>query len=196
MSLSLRHLVQRLLLVRWPFLWHGCGETAAEAEPTGVTPQAMADALHTVMAADRTVYTKFVVNRLVKQEKVIKASEQWTEDKALPLPAQMFRMGAEHAAESNANFTYGLLSQWPINQQHAPKTDVEKEGLQFIADNPDDAFYSEETLGGQTYFTAIYGDKAVAAACVDCHNEHPDSPRDDFVMNEVMGGVIIRIPLN
>ena len=44
-------------------------------KPKGIQPQQMADALHSVMAADRTVYTRLVVNRLQNQEKVIKASE-------------------------------------------------------------------------------------------------------------------------
>ena len=174
----------------------GCGDAPAEAAKGGIEPQVMADALHTVMASDRTIYSRQVIGRLVKKEKVIKASEQWHEDKALPLPAQMFRMGAELAAESNSNFSYGLLSEWPINKQHLPKTEAEKAGLKFIAENPDEAYYGEETLGKQKYFTAIYGDKAVAQACADCHNEHADSPRKDFKLNEVMGGVIIRIPID
>lgn len=73
------------------------------------------------MESDRTVYTRRVVNRLVKEEKVIKASEHWQDDRALPLPAQMFRMGAEMVAAKNAGFTYSLLSMWPVNKQNKPK---------------------------------------------------------------------------
>lgn len=162
---------------------------------SGITPQTMADSLHAVMAADRTVYTKKVVNRLVKEDKVIKASEHWEDDKALPLPAQMFRFGAEMVAEKGAPFSYSLLSLWPINKQNAPKTDVEKDGLQFIADNPGQNYYKEEELGGVKYFTAVYPDPAVAPACVDCHNDHKDTPKSDFKIGDVMGGVVIRIPL-
>ena len=165
------------------------------APAAGVSPQKMADALHVVLEADRTVYTRNVVNRLQNQENVIKASEYWKDDKALPLPAQMFRMGAEMAAEKNAGFTYGLLSLWPVNKQNAPVTDVEKEGLEYVAKNIGSNFYAEETLGGQRYFTAIYPDTAVADACVSCHNDHKDSPRTDFKLGEVMGGVVVRIPL-
>jgi hypothetical protein len=162
---------------------------------TGISPQVMADSLHAVMAADRTVYTKKVVNRLVKEDKVIKASEHWEDDKALPLPAQMFRFGAELVAEKGAPFSYSLLSLWPINKQNAPKTDAEKEGLQYIADNPGQNFYKEEELGGVKYFTAVYPDPAVAPACVDCHNDHKDTPKSDFKIGDIMGGVVIRIPL-
>jgi len=168
-----------------------CGAPAA----SGVSPQKMADALHVVLESDRTVYTRNVVNRLQNQEKVIKASEYWKDDKALPLPAQMFRMGAEMAAEKNPGFTYGLLSLWPVNKQNAPVTDTEREGLDYVAKNVGSNFYAEETLGGQQYFTAIYPDTAISDACVSCHNDHKDSPRTDFKLGDVMGGVVVRIPL-
>lgn len=169
-----------------------CG---GKAEASGISPQQMADALHAVMESDRIVYTRQVVNRLQNEEKIIKASEHWKDEKALPLPAQMFRMGAEMVAEKKKGFTYALLSEWPINKQNAPKTEAEKAGLAQIAKDPKTNYYAEETLGGTKYFTAVYPDIAVAAACVKCHNGHEDSPRTDFVEGDVMGGVVIRIPL-
>jgi hypothetical protein len=30
---------------------------------------------------------------------------------------------------------------------------------------------------------------------VSCHNAHKDSPRTDFKLNDVMGGVVLRIPM-
>ena len=175
-----------------------CGRTtdaATTADTASVTPQQMADALHAVMEADRTVYTRMVVNRLQNDEKVIKASEHWQDDKALPLPAQMFRMGAEMAAQKNASFSYALLSQWPVNKQNVPKTDAEKAGLEFVAGDAKKNYYAEETLGDKKYFTAVYPDVAVAPACINCHNSHKDSPRSDFKMGDVMGGVVVRIPI-
>ena len=172
----------------------GCSKT--EAKPSGFSPKQMADALFTVMASDRAVYTKQVVQRLQNDEKVIKASEHWQDDKALPLPAQMFRMGAETVSGKDAGFTYALLSLWPINKQNVPKTEVEKTGLQFVADSKGATnYYAEETLGGKKYFTAVYADVAVSPACVKCHNNHDDTPKNDFALNDVMGGVVIRLPM-
>lgn len=178
----------------------GCGQSEAPAPaaaaPSGLQPEQVADMLHAVMASDRTIYAKKVINRLVKEDKVIKASEHYEDDKALPLPAQMFRMGAELVTAKDMGFSYGLLSEWPINKQHAPKTEMEKQGLAFIKENGGtEPFYGEETLGDQKYFTALYADVGVAAACVDCHNEHKDSPKTDFKLGDVMGGVMIRIPV-
>ena len=164
-------------------------------EPKGVPLQKVADMLHAVMEADRTVYTQKVVNRLQNEEKVIKADEHFTDQKALPLPAQMFRFGAERVAEKTKAFSYSLLSLWPINKQNAPRTAVEKDGLQAINANKEKPFYKEETLGKQKYYTAVYADVAVSPGCVSCHNGHLESPRKDFKLNDVMGGVIIRLPM-
>lgn len=170
-----------------------CGESAAPKQ-TGIDPKKMADAIHAVIEADRGVYTKNVVNRLTKEDKVIKATEKWQDDKSLPLPAQMLRMGAEAVAAKNMGFSYSLQSLWPINKQNAPKTEAEKAGLDAVLKSGE-PYYAEETLGGKKYLTSVYADKGVAAACVDCHNDHKDSPKTDFKLGDVMGGVVIRIPL-
>jgi Protein of unknown function (DUF3365) len=158
----------------------------------GIPPQKVADALHAVMEADRTVYAREVVQRLQDQEGVIRASEHFRDDRALPLPAQMFRMGAEAARRTETGFTYALLSPWPINKQNAPRTEVEQAGLRHAVERGQPT-YATETLGSARYFTAIYPDKAVAEACVACHNEHRDSPKRDFKVGDTMGGVVIRI---
>ena len=169
---------------------------AMQAHAKDMEYQQVSDLLHLVMSSDRTVYTRMIVNRLAVEEGVIKASEHFEDDKALVLPAQMFRFGAELVAEETDEFSYSLLSLWPINKQNAPATDLEKEGLEYIAANPGENFYGEEELGGESYFTAVYPDVAVATACFTCHNEHKDSPRTDFEAGDVMGGVVIRIPIN
>jgi hypothetical protein len=156
----------------------------------------LADALHVVMSADREIYTKQVVNRLQNEEHVLKAGEHWKDEKLLPLPAQMFRMGAERAREKSKLFSYSLLSLWPINKQNAPHTDAEKAGLRAVADDPAHNQYSVEALGNARYFTAVYADAAISPACVTCHNGHQESPRRDFKLNDVMGGIVIRIPIN
>ena len=161
----------------------------------GIQPQTMTDALHAVLAADRAVYAETVVNRLANEEKVIKATEHWEDDKALPLPAQVFRMGSEAVAEQGNTFSYSLLSLWPINKKNEAKTDAEKTGLKFVVDHPEQNYYGEEVLAGKRYFTAVYADKAVSEACAACHNHHADSPRTNFKLNDVMGGVVIRIPI-
>jgi hypothetical protein len=164
--------------------------TACGRTDRGVEEQ-IADAVFTVLAADREVYTKQVVHRLQNEEAVIKASERWREERLLPLPAQMFRMGAENAQGRSERFTYALLSLWPINKQNAPRTPAERAGLEAVRKG--DPYRADEEVAGTSYFTAVYPDRAVSKACIECHNDHPDSPRRDFALGDVMGGVVIRV---
>lgn len=182
----------------------GCGNTPANASAAGATeggiaPQKFADAVHAVMMADRTVYAKHVVTRLKQQNAPVTPDEYWEEtDHTIPLPAQMFRLGAEIVAEDeNAGFTYALKSKWPLNDQNKAKSEMEIEGLDFVADHPGENFYGEEEIGGTKYYTAVYADKAVAQACWECHNSHANRGDDypEFKEGDVMGGVIVRIPL-
>lgn len=179
----------------WLIVITGLVGCSGRAEPGGISPQVMADALHAVMESDRTVYASRVVHRLQDEEKVIHASEHWQDEKALPLPAQMFRMGAEMAAKKTDTFRYALLSKWPVNKKNAPKTELEIAGLDSVAKDPSKPFYGRELLGDVEYFTAVYADVAVSPTCVTCHNAHIDSPRSDFELGDTMGGVVIRIPL-
>jgi hypothetical protein len=170
---------------------------AAEMPQPEVTfkPREMADALHAVIAADREVYALHVVQRLQGDEKLIKAATNWREEKALPLPAQMLRMGSESVQQKGAEFHYVLRSLWPINPKNAPETATERSGLEFVLAHPETNYYSGESLGGRKYFTAVYPDHALAAVCVDCHNQRTDSPKKDFKVGDVMGGIIVRVPL-
>ena len=186
-------LASSLLLTAGIISTAGCGEEASK----GIEPKIYTDSLFAVMKADRTNYTKLIIKRLGPiGSGAIKPNEHWKDfENGAPLPAQMFRAGAEAVTEMTDDFTYSLQSIWPINKQNAPKTDMEKQGLEFIAANPGENFYGEETLGDTTYFTAVYPDVAVSEACTKCHNEHKDTPKTDFQLGEVMGGVVIRVPI-
>ena len=172
---------------------------APVAEVEGGVPYKMfADAVHAVMMADRTVYAKQVVTRLKKQDAPVEPSEYWEdEEHTIPLPAQMFRMGASLVDENpNAGFTYGLKSSWPLNEQNKPGSEMEKAALKHMEETGEN-FYGEEELGGKKYFVAAYPDRAVAEACWVCHNEHSNRQDDypEFEKDDVMGGVIVRVPM-
>ena len=178
----------------------GCNENPSKAAAKGppeVTfkPQEMADALHAVIAADRDVYSRHILQRLGTDEKLVKVSGHWQEDKALPLPAQVLRLGSEVVQRNGAEFHYILRSLWPLNPSNAPETPTEKKGLDTVLERPDTNYYSEESLGGRRYFTAVYADRATVSSCVECHNAHPAAAKKDFKVGDVMGGIIVRVPL-
>ena len=191
-------MIKRLITVGTLGVLVACSQEAPMTETgSGITPQMYTDSLFAVMNADRANYTQLIISRLGPDGvDVIKPNEYWEEHpNGAPLPAQMFRFGSEKVAEKTSAFSYQLKSLWPINAQNGPRTPMEEQGLRYIVDNPGANFYGEEELGGITYYTAVYPDTAVANSCINCHNGHIDTPRTDFRMGEVMGGVVIRVPL-
>lgn len=160
----------------------------------GVPPDRASDWIHAVIDADRTTYTKHVVNRLQLEDKVIKAREHFREEKALPLPAQMLRMASQLVAE-NGTFRYALISDAAINKSNLPKGDFESEGVRAVRADPGRPWRTRVESGGRRYLLSLYPDRAVAQACIACHNTHPQSPRHDWKLGDVMGAVVVSVPV-
>jgi hypothetical protein len=124
------------------------------------------------------------------------AAEDWRAKKdILPLPAQFLMESSALASMTGTPVRYRLISLWPINQLNLPQSAAEKAGLEAIHTQPDRVVTGMVTQGKETYFQAIYADRAVSQSCVGCHNSHPRSARKDFKLNEAMGGLVIEIPM-
>jgi len=158
-------------------------------------PQEMADALHAVIAADRETYSRHFAQYQQSREAAAAGGTSAAAMPPLPIPAHLLRQASEAVQQKGAEFHYVLRSLWPINPKNAPETPTEKAGLEFVAAHPGTNYYAEESLGGRLYFAAIYPDVASNTDCADCHNRHPDSPKRDFKTGDVMGGMVVRVPL-
>jgi hypothetical protein len=178
-----------------PACWSlsACGKQPGAT--AGIPPETVADYLHAVVEADRTFYTIQVVERLQKRGKMV-ASEDWRVSHTLPLPAQFLMESSELAVKTGTKVRYRLIGLWPINPQNGPATEFERKGLEDVRMNPERRYSGMITSGGERYFQAVYADRAVTQACIGCHNVHPKSPKRDFKLNDVMGGVMITIPLD
>ena len=175
--------------------WGVVSLSAKERSTTvGIAPEKVADYVHAVLEADRSFYTTHVVNRLQEQG-IVAASEQWEHGKGLPLPAQFLQHSGRLVAEAGYGIRYKLIGFSPIYQRNAPATDFERRALDTLRRQPDRPVTGVVFSGKKQYFQAIYADRAVSPACVACHNSHPLSPKQDFKLNDVMGGIAITIPL-
>lgn len=165
------------------------------ADLPGVAPETVTDYIHAVIEAHRTFYTIHVVERMQNQGGA-PAAENWrTKKKTLPLPAQFLAEASDLSSQTGAKVHYRLISLWPINPRNGPDGESEKKGLESVREHPERSATSTVKIGDQTYFQAIYADPAVSQACVACHNTHPHSPKKDFKIGDVMGGLVIEIPL-
>lgn len=166
----------------------------AQSLEHGVPAGLAADFIHAVVEAGRTTYSEQVVEHLARQNSLT-ASENWEQEKTLLLPAQFLSMSSKISNSRGIGMKYRLLSLWPLNNNNAPRSQNEKLGLEEVVRNPDKPFTWVVPRDGRWYFEAIYPDIAVTETCVTCHNNHPNSPKTDFKIGDVMGGIIIDLPL-
>ena len=172
----------------------GRSSAATEGAAVSLPVETVADYLYAVIEADREVYTKHVVERM-QIKGVVVASENWEEKNTLPLPAQFLMESGRVMARKGLGIQYRLISLWPINKRNVASSEFEKLGLGTVLTHPTKPYTGYVKEGGARYFQAVYPDLAVSQACIGCHNSHPDSPKRDFKINDVMGAIVISIPV-
>jgi hypothetical protein len=175
--------------VLWP------GRTLPQTASLNLPLDTVADYIHAVIEADRDLYTRHVVERM-QAKGIVVASENWEERNTLPLPAQFLMESGRHVGKKGIGMQYRLISLWPINKRNIPTNPLQSIGLGTILTQPNRPFTGVTKVGNTRYFEAVYPDLAVAQACIGCHNAHPDSPRRDFKLNDVMGAIVISIQLS
>ena len=162
--------------------------------PKCIPAATVADYLHSVIQADRTFYTTEIVERM-QMRGIVVASENWREMGKLPLPAQFLMEAGRLISQEGRGLRIRLISNWAINKANRPMSEFEQKGLTEVLVNPDSPYTATMTTNGTAVFQAIYADKAVSQSCVGCHNAHPDSPRRDFKLRDVIGGLVLTLPL-
>ncbi|MBI5672573.1 MAG: DUF3365 domain-containing protein [Nitrospirae bacterium] len=174
--------------VLWP------SRTLPETTSVSLPIDTVADYIHAVIEADRDLYTRHVVERM-QAKGIVVASENWQEMNTLPLPAQFLMESGRYVGKKGLGMQYRLISLWPINKRNIPTNPLQSIGLGTILAHPDRPYTGVTKVGNTRYFEAVYADLAVTQACLGCHNAHPDSPKRDFKLNDVMGAIVISIQL-
>jgi hypothetical protein len=182
--------ISTCLLGQWVF-----SAASNETDPVrGIAPQTVADYIHSVVQADRTFYSTEIIDRMQKRG-IVFASEHWRQDGDLPLPAQFLLESGRLVAKQPNGIRFRLISSWAINKKNGPATEFERTALAKIAVNTDRPYTGVVNEGKARVFQALYPDKAVSSSCAHCHNVHPESPKRNFKAGDIMGGVLITIPL-
>jgi hypothetical protein len=171
------------------------GTSSGAKDCGGIPAERVADMVHAVIQSHRTFYTVHVVERM-EAKGIVVASENWQSANTLPLPVQLLQESARLAVNTPAKIGYKLIGLWPINKRNGPKTEFEQKGLLETLQNPERPYTEVVMHGGNSYLQAMYADRAVSQSCIGCHNAHPDSPKKNFKQNDVMGAIMVTVPLS
>ena len=138
----------------------------------------------------RTLYTKGIVGAGKKQG--LKFDEDWQEDEveAGPLPALFLRGVSADIRKSPTPLGLYLGSDYPINASNKLEG-KQAELFEKIKQNQKPQFFYDEQ---QKLHTAMFADMAMAAPCVNCHNDHKNTPKKDWKLGDVMGATTWQYP--
>lgn len=156
--------------------------------------EAIADAQRTVkqFKTIRQYYTNNVISKAGKAN--LKGSvNHRNEANSIPLPATMIH---DLAAELKDQGTYlQLYSGYPFPNRSSRQLDsFSSEAWKVLKDKPQGTFARTEEIGVDTFVRVAIPDLMVSPVCVSCHNNHPETPKADWKLDDVRG--VLEIKLN
>lgn len=122
----------------------------------------------------------------------LKFDEHWRDEgmEAGPLPALFLRETAKSLEKDPVRLSLFLGSRFPINPANRFEG-VQADKFAVLAETLAPEFFLMPDTG---LYTGMFPDIAVAKPCVTCHNEHPDTQKKDWRINEVMGATTWSYP--
>jgi len=145
--------------------------------------------LNSIISSVRGYYATNVVGRILAAPGVATKVVHNYEDipGAIPIPATLSLELGRVISERQHNITYRFVSDYPFaNRAAHPLDRFETDALRRLRANPNQVLTANEN--------ALFVDRVrlaapvvMAAACVACHNSHPDSPKRDWKVGDVRG---------
>jgi adenylate cyclase len=157
-------------------------EGSASGDARSVSIATVFDTVDAINAATRKLYTEEVVGKGSRHG--LRFAEEWRADgvDAGPLPALFLRLVAEKLQVKSPQLGLFLGSDKPISPSN------------LFTGQQDAAFQALKSTDAPQLFAmpdgfqvAMYADIASAGPCVTCHNDHKDSPKKDWRLNDIMG---------
>lgn len=145
------------------------------------------------IVASRQFYSSTIVKRAIDYGFDVTSSYHFSE-KSIP-PPTVFAKEIAGSIGAEGSFQMEILSLNPVNPNSLPKDAFQKEALEKFSAGADTRYYRFEDYKGKKAVRYMMPDIATSQTCVDCHNGQPASPRRDYKIGDVLGGLEIILPI-
>lgn len=144
----------------------------------------------------RSLYASEVIDKIDKD--CIEVTHDYqTKHAAIPLPATLsIILGNEIGKNANGSTTK-LYSAYPFpwrKDKGGLKDAFSKEAWEILSQMPDQPYYRFEQIDGHKVLRYAKAD-VMNAACVNCHNTHPQTPKNNWKEGDVRGILEISRPV-
>ena len=147
-----------------------------------------ADDLSSLVTSIRAYYAKNVVARVLANPDGTKVIHNYQSiPGAIPIPATLSIELGNVISEQQKNITYRFVSDLPFKGRPAHDLDpFETAALATLRADPKQTVTDVARAGFSNTFRLVTP-VVMGAACVQCHNTHPDSPKTDWKVGDVRG---------
>ncbi len=136
----------------------------------------------------RAYYTNNVVSVVKNNSNLKIAMNHKNDNNSIPLPATMMLDISEIMSSKKTGNKLKLYSNFPFpNRANRVIDDFGKKAIAYLTENPSDAYVAQGVVSGQDVVRVAIGDFMISKACVDCHNNDPQSLKTDWKVGDMAG---------
>jgi len=147
-----------------------------------------ADELSSTIDSIRNYYANNVVGRVLAHGEQTHVLPNYAEvPGAIPIPATLSLELGDLINRNNGNTQFRFFSDYPFKNRPPHAFDeFEQQALESLRQNPHSRVYG---VSGSIFDRRVRLATPIimGAACVSCHNSHPDSPKRDWQVGDVRG---------
>ncbi len=134
----------------------------------------------------RKYYTINVIKKVIKTGVIKPSFDHKNRKNSIPLPATLIHDLSSMMKDKGTKLT--LYSAYPFPNRNSRILDTfQKQSWQGLSQKPDEVFTKTVHNEKGTFVRVAIADHMVNAACVNCHNNRADTPKNDWKLGDVRG---------
>ncbi|MBL4682905.1 MAG: methyl-accepting chemotaxis protein [Pseudomonadales bacterium] len=146
--------------------------------------------------AIRSYYTKNVIKKVLANSTLEPHYDHADDASRIPLPATFIHeLGS--VLSSKGVIDLELYSPFPFPNRSQRRIDsFGQEAWKVLNQNHNEIFSRTEEIDGKQVLRVAIADTMSAQGCVNCHNNHIDTPKNDWKLNDLRGVLEVQVPVD
>jgi len=160
------------------------------------TKQAIDSSLQTINSFKtiRKYYSDNVISKALASGALKPAVHHKNQQGTIPLPATMIHDLSELMMGKGMQLK--IYSAFPFpNRKHEQLDSFQQQSWETLNKSQKDPFIKTELQNNRQIVRVSIADTMVAQGCVNCHNSHPDTPKNDWQLGDVRGVLEVSVDI-
>ncbi len=145
--------------------------------------------------AIRGYYTTNIIKKILPIANISPDYNHKDDPNKIPLPATFIHEISEEFTKKDI-MTLKLYSPYPFPNRGSRKLDdFGQKAWQALNKNPTQSFSQTETINNKQMVRVALADTMSQQGCVNCHNSHPNTPKNNWKLHDVRGVLEVQVPI-